>query len=164
MYVKVSLGDKEALQRSQVETVLQYGRGGIICPNAKETVNSCSFEGTGKYFMAPDDLDRLVAHKEVLEQDAEASIRYQRSVDSATGAFPSLTTEESDKLRGWLVEFQSRLIEVADLPENAAIARAEDEPLSGDGDDALIEATTKKCPKISCRNRESHYHGHDCHQ
>ena len=138
--------------RSQVDPLIEGGAGGVICPNAKMTVNTCEFEGSGKYFLTPDDLEMLVGHSE--------KIRAAQLGD----VYPSLTIEEADKLRCWLQEYKvSRRAHGIEGDGDEAGDTAGASARVEDVNDQFIEATTKKCPKASCRNRESHYHGHDCH-
>jgi ankyrin repeat protein len=69
--------------------------------------------------------------------------------------FEKISSADSDKLRNWLSsEADESKIESSEVdnPER-----------NNDPSSAFIRATTKKCPNTACINRESHFHGHNCH-
>ena len=116
------------------------GVPGIACPNAGQ-FGSCKFRGPGDsgfYFLTANDLDKLVTYSTETLHTAGAA---------------DFSHEDVEKIRSFLQ---------SDGPGPAVVQRAatnDTASLSLSG----IQHTSKKCPNPSCNNRETHYHGHECH-
>jgi len=132
-YIRTCLGNKTMLLHSIPQG---EDRPGIICPMS--SAKTCQFAESGEanYFLTVADLELLIEYGETNRE------RLAGEQEEEVGEPLILTRVEAEKLRLWLAETQSQ------------------KPVP-DSDDAMINATTKPCPK--CNYRASHFHSHHCH-
>ena len=148
-YIKYELGDRNK----------HVGKTGILCPRAKlscqwkaqliDVTEENDSKENAFYTLTPGDIDKIIGLQENI------IIPYFTAAEGSRDEL--LTHQDAIKLQRW-IEGGSMDENTTDTTE-AALQRI---PTSG-ASSALIEATTKPCPKHGCSNRESHFHGHDCH-
>jgi hypothetical protein len=127
-----------------------WGRaGGIACPYALGA-EMCSFKGQNNeaYRITPNDLGQLV--KLLGCADRLSATAEEFMSDSL------ITLDEIEKFESWILEFRQAGNVLVDDSDKDLIFTPADEATK-----ALIDATTKACPK--CSLRATHYHGHSCH-